>query len=155
MIAAAENTTKDEAGKSEVEEESENGTKSESDDLTPKDKTTKPSAEPELWKAIHIACLEFCIELLNQTIHNKEYDMALVCALAVLGVDPFSGRFRNSETYPPILSFIIKVAHFIIIRQAEQIARLVEDDTFSLYSSLCDFGEDSEYESKERSPVRS
>ena len=155
LIAAAENTTKDEAGESEVEEESEDGTESESDDPTPEDETTEPSAEPEPWKAIHTACLEFCIELLNQTIHNREYDMALVCALAVLGVDPFGGRFRNPETYPPILSSIIKVAHFMIIRQAEQIARPVEDDTFSPCGSPCDFGEDSGYESEERSPVRS
>jgi hypothetical protein len=35
--------------------------------------------------------LSFCIELLNQTIHNREYDMALVCGLAALGVNP-SGR---------------------------------------------------------------
>jgi hypothetical protein len=34
------------------------------------------------------ACLSFCIELLNQTIHNREYDMALVCGLAALGVNP-------------------------------------------------------------------
>ena len=115
MIAVAENTTKDKAGESEVEEESKDGTESKSDDPIPENEMTKSSAEPELWKAIHIACLEFCIELLNQTIHNREYDMALVCILAVLGVDLFGGRFRNPETYPPILSSIIKVAHFIII----------------------------------------
>lgn len=31
------------------------------------------------------ACLDFCIELLNQRIQVHEYDCALVCALAVLG----------------------------------------------------------------------
>jgi hypothetical protein len=101
------------------------------------------------------ACLEFCVELLNQTIHNKEYDMALVCALAVLGVDPFGGRFRSPETYPPILSSVIKVAHFMIIQQAEQLAQPIDDDAFSTCSSPCDFGNDSGYESEERSPVRS
>ena len=50
-------------GKSEVEEESEDGIESKSNDLTLEDETTEPSAKPKLWKAIHIACLEFCIEL--------------------------------------------------------------------------------------------
>jgi hypothetical protein len=31
------------------------------------------------------ACLSFCIELSNQTVHNREYDMALICGLAALG----------------------------------------------------------------------
>ncbi|KAI7202366.1 hypothetical protein KC316_g1836 [Hortaea werneckii] len=31
------------------------------------------------------ACLPYCIELLNQRIHNYEYDMAMICALAALG----------------------------------------------------------------------
>ena len=47
LIAAAKNTTKDEASKSEVEEESEDGMESESNDLTLEDETTEPSAEPE------------------------------------------------------------------------------------------------------------
>ena len=81
--------------------------------------------------------------------------MALVCALAVLGMDLFGGRFCNPETYLPILLSIIKVAHFIIIWQAKQIARLVENNTFSLCGSPCDFGKDNRYESKERSPVQS
>jgi hypothetical protein len=34
----------------------------------------------------HKACLKFCTELLQQRITRKEYDSALICALAVLGV---------------------------------------------------------------------
>jgi hypothetical protein len=34
------------------------------------------------------ACLSFCIELLNQIIHNREYDIALVCRLAALDINP-------------------------------------------------------------------
>ena len=37
---------------------------------------------------IQQACLSFCIELLNQTIYNRKYDIALVCGLAALGVNP-------------------------------------------------------------------
>jgi hypothetical protein len=40
------------------------------------------------------ACLSFCIELLNQTIHNCEYDMALVCGLVALGVSPSGQGFE-------------------------------------------------------------
>jgi len=44
--------------------------------VTRKSPTMQPMSE------LQQACLSFCIELLNQTIHNREYDMALVCALA-------------------------------------------------------------------------
>ncbi|TKA73263.1 hypothetical protein B0A55_06620 [Friedmanniomyces simplex] len=39
---------------------------------------------PPQLRPIHRACLAFCVELLNQTIHNKAYDMAMVCTMAVL-----------------------------------------------------------------------
>ncbi|KAK4900454.1 hypothetical protein LTR49_027449, partial [Elasticomyces elasticus] len=38
------------------------------------DRETPP--DPQL-RAVHRACLRFCIELMNQTIHNQEYDMAM------------------------------------------------------------------------------
>jgi hypothetical protein len=61
------------------------------------------------------ACLSFYIELLNQTIHNRKYDMALVCGLVVLGVNPSGQGFRGADTYLSILSAVIKVAHFMIV----------------------------------------
>jgi hypothetical protein len=64
---------------------------------------------------IQQACLSFCIELLNQTIHNRKYDMALVCGLVVLGINPNSQGFRGADMYLSILSAVIKVAHFIIV----------------------------------------
>ena len=98
------------------------------------------------------ACLSFCIELLNQTIHNREYDMALVCALAALGVS-LSGRgFRSADTYLSIISAIIKVAHFMIVQYAEHLAEPTTSEQYSACSSLCEF-EDSGYES-EGLPVR-
>jgi len=94
------------------------------------------------------ACLSFCIELLNQTIHNREYDMALVCALAALGVSPSGRGFRGADTYPSIISAIIKVAHFMVIQHAEQLAQPTTNEQFSACSSPCEF-EDSGYESEE------
>lgn len=95
------------------------------------------------------ACLLFCVELLNQTIHNREYDMALVCGLAVLGVNPSGRGFRGADTYPSILSAVIKVAHFMIVQQAEGIAQPTAGgyEEFSAGRSPCEF-EDSGYESE-------
>jgi hypothetical protein len=47
---------------------------------------------------VQLAALEFCIELLNQTIQQRETEMALVCALAVLGVRPIGKGFRDEQT---------------------------------------------------------
>ena len=93
------------------------------------------------------ACLTFCVELLNQTIHNREYDMALVCGLAALGVSPSGRGFRDADTYPSILSAVIKVAHFMIIQYAEQLARPIQNHHFGGSSSPCEF-EDSGCESE-------
>ncbi|KAK6365036.1 hypothetical protein LTR81_028063, partial [Elasticomyces elasticus] len=117
------------------------------------DRETPP--DPQL-RAVHRACLRFCIELMNQTIHNQEYDMAMVCATAVLGVHAQHG-FRNPESYPPILSSIIKVARFMIIQQAEEIAQPTEDDSqYSPCASSMQFESDADsgYDSEDRSPVR-
>lgn len=115
-----------------------------------------PDDRPQM-KSIHQACLTFCIESLNQTIHNKEYDMAMVCATADLGVHAQHG-FRAPESYPPILSLIVKIARFTIIQQAEEVARPGEPDgRYSLGGGPMHFehGSDSGYESEEQSPTRS
>ncbi|KAK0352147.1 hypothetical protein LTR59_017192 [Friedmanniomyces endolithicus] len=115
-----------------------------------------PSQENEGMRAVHRACLTLCIELMNQTIHNQEYDMAMLCATAVLGVHAQQG-FRDPESYPPILSSIIKVARFMIIQQAEEMARPTEDDEqYSPCASAMDFDSDGDsgYDSPEQSPVR-
>ncbi|KAI7229209.1 hypothetical protein KC330_g7557 [Hortaea werneckii] len=91
------------------------------------------------------ACLSFCIELLNQQIHNHEYDMVIICALAVLWVLPTGKGFRYPNKYPSILSAIIKVAHFLLVQQADQLGRW-DDQEYSSCGSAYDF-EDSGYES--------
>ncbi|KAE8384026.1 hypothetical protein BDV23DRAFT_189630 [Aspergillus alliaceus] len=76
--------------------------------------------DPELarWimSDIKHACLEFCIELLNQAYHAQEYESILICALAVLGHGEFG--WRDPESYPPILSRVIKIGRYIIVRKA-------------------------------------
>ena len=65
---------------------------------------------------IDVACLDFCIELLNQRIQVEDYECALVCALAVLGRG--EGGWRNAESYPPILSKIMKIGRFMLVHKA-------------------------------------
>ncbi|KAI7422965.1 hypothetical protein KC368_g19205, partial [Hortaea werneckii] len=93
------------------------------------------------------ACLSFCIELLNQRIHNREYDMAMICALAALGVRPTGKGFRGPDTYPSILSAVIKVAHFIVVLQADQLGQWDDQECSSCDSPFA--FEDSGYESSE------
>ena len=66
--------------------------------------------------AIHKACLTFCITLLDQRHLHHDYDSAIVCALAVLGVK--SPGWKGVDQYPPILSKVIKIARFMVMQQA-------------------------------------
>jgi hypothetical protein len=66
--------------------------------------------------AIKKVCLEFCIELLNQRHRSYEYESALVCAMAVLGQGETS--WWDPESYPLILSCMIKVARFMVVQKA-------------------------------------
>ena len=78
-------------------------------------------------KTVQLAALDFCIELLNQAMQRHETEMALVCALAVLGVRPAGKGFRDEEVFPSILSSIIKIAHFMVVLKAEQAGWSVTD----------------------------
>jgi hypothetical protein len=111
---------------------------------------TLPSAS----SSAHAAVLRFCIELLNQTLHSRETDMALVGALAVLGISPNGCSFRGPESFPSILSSIIKVAHFMVVQYAE--TRSVSSSTgeYSPCSSACNL-DDSGYESEGEPSMRS
>jgi hypothetical protein len=105
-------------------------------------------------KTVQLAALEFCIELLNQTMQQRETEMALVCALAVLGVRPTGKGFRDEQTFPSVLSSIIKVAHFMVVLRAEQLTGHIGEDEWAAMDSPCTF-EDSGYESEQaRCPKR-
>jgi hypothetical protein len=74
--------------------------------------------EVEAWQMTPIeqACLEFCIELMNQRHRTHEYESALVCAMAVQGWG--EARWRDPSGYPPILSRVLKVARFMVVQKA-------------------------------------
>ncbi|KAE8155519.1 hypothetical protein BDV40DRAFT_306924, partial [Aspergillus tamarii] len=84
----------------------------------PMDEDRKREDPIQQWRMSELeqACLGFCIELLNQTYHAQEYESVLICAMAVLGRGEFG--WRDPESYPPILSRVIKVARFMIVQQA-------------------------------------
>ncbi|KAL4981321.1 hypothetical protein BDW68DRAFT_196769 [Aspergillus falconensis] len=65
---------------------------------------------------LETACLEFCIELLNQKTKVQEYESPLVCAMAVLGRGELG--WRDLDSYPPIISQVLKVACFIVVQKA-------------------------------------
>ncbi|OGE47605.1 hypothetical protein PENARI_c040G09324 [Penicillium arizonense] len=65
---------------------------------------------------IDLACLNFCIELLNHRIKVEDYESALICATAVLGRG--ESGWRTAESYPPILSKLIKIARFMVVHKA-------------------------------------
>lgn len=79
-------------------------------------KTDDPQMEAWTMTNIEKACLEFCIELLNQRHRSHEYKSALVCAMAVLGQGETG--WRDPESYPPILSRVIKIARFMVVQKA-------------------------------------
>ncbi|KAK4978434.1 hypothetical protein LTR28_005593, partial [Elasticomyces elasticus] len=58
-----------------------------------------------------------------------EYDSALVCALAVLGVK--EDGWKGAEEYPPVLSAVIKVARFVVVQQALELSEPFEDEEFN------------------------
>ncbi|KAK4944533.1 hypothetical protein LTR66_014488 [Elasticomyces elasticus] len=84
--------------------------------------------EAERLTKIQKACLHFCIELLDQFVTRREYDSALVCALAVLGVK--QDGWKGPEQYPPVLSAMIKVARFMVVQQALELSEPFEEDKF-------------------------
>ncbi|KAJ5541863.1 hypothetical protein N7461_007866 [Penicillium sp. DV-2018c] len=90
-----------------------------SEDTSSEDEHAGRDSEWEL-SPIDTACLNFCMELLNQRSRAADYESALVCAVAVQGRGEASWRDANS--YAPILSRIIKVARFILVHKAMRLA---------------------------------
>jgi len=89
----------------------------------------KHSIVPRGMKTVQLAALDFCIELLNQAMQRHETEMALVYALAVLGVRPARKGFHNKEVFPSILSSIIKITHFMVVLKAKQVtSKICEEE---------------------------
>lgn len=133
--------------KSEEGEESEESEESEEGEENVEGESDRESSEEDedVMTAIRTACLNFCIELLNEKIQFNEYDSALVCAMAVLGVSETG--WRGPESYPPILSAVIKCARFMVFQKAVMIGKPATEDGPYLGESAMDFDDDSGYES--------
>ena len=69
-------------------------------------------------RGLKAACLRFCIALLARKCRGHEYELPMLCAMAVLAVKPQG--WRSANEYPPIMSQIIKMARFMIIQMAYQ-----------------------------------
>ncbi|KAJ5571339.1 hypothetical protein N7535_004999 [Penicillium sp. DV-2018c] len=92
---------------------------SEQDQPTPIS-TENHDADLDPLQPVESSCMNFMLELLNQNVKGSEYELALVCALAVLGVNDYeTGRaWKDAHSYPPILSSVIKVARFLVVHKA-------------------------------------
>ena len=89
-------------------------------------------------------------------IEFDEYESAMVCALAVMGVSEFG--WRGPDSYPPILSSVIKCAKFMVVQKARNRAGAPREDACFAGRQGPDLDDDSGYESNSRespsSPVR-
>ena len=69
-------------------------------------------------QGLKAAYLRFCIALLARKCRGHEYELPMLCAMAILAVKPQG--WRSANEYPPIMSHIIKMARFMIIQMAFQ-----------------------------------
>src|SRR5579859_849716 len=65
-------------------------------------------------------CVKLCIALLNHQLYGNNYESAIVSFLAVLGINPKGGMFREPQNYTGDLSAVIKVAQLLVIWQSIQ-----------------------------------
>ncbi|CAG8195842.1 unnamed protein product [Penicillium olsonii] len=79
----------------------------------------KPLPAHPLLPPLPQACLDFCVSLLLQNAAADEYECTLVDALAVLGLG--ASGWLTIDSYPPILSSVIKIARFMIVQKALQL----------------------------------
>lgn len=71
---------------------------------------------------------------------GEDCDSALVCASAVLGVDPMGDNWRLPQTYMPILSSIIKVARSMVVQKALEAVPTVDEASLFSAGRPFDFG---------------
>ncbi|KAL8739578.1 MAG: hypothetical protein Q9190_007634, partial [Brigantiaea leucoxantha] len=77
----------------------------------------KPSIDLRLTD-LEKSILDFSISLLDQKASNDEYELPLVNSLAFLGLTETG--FRSFDTYPSILSSILQIGRFLVLRYAYQ-----------------------------------
>lgn len=64
------------------------------------------------------ACLRLSITLLDHTLKGDLFESALVGFLAVLDVDGEKKTFRDTYTYTPLLSGLVKIAQMLVVQEA-------------------------------------
>ena len=69
-------------------------------------------------RELQVLYLRFYLALLARRCRGNEYKLSIICAMAMLDVKPQG--WRNVYKYLPIISYIIKIARFIIIQIAYQ-----------------------------------
>ena len=72
----------------------------------------------------HESCLYFCLNLFQQRARMNEYENSLICALIIL--DFTKKEFKRSKQYTFLLSFVIKISRYLIVRAT---IRLCRDDS--------------------------
>ena len=70
-------------------------------------------------RELKAACLRFCLTLLKRQCRDKDYELLMLCAMAILTVKV--QEWRNVHEYPFIMSQIIKMARFMIIQTTFQL----------------------------------
>jgi len=106
--------------------------------------------KPQLNELSH-TCLDFCFTLLQEQYSKSEYSNVLVCGLAVLGVWISGSQWgwMGPDNYPPILSKMIKIAHFMVIEQAfQEWGQDISDSSSDSGLSLSDTDSELEHEKR-------
>jgi hypothetical protein len=97
-------------------------------------------------RTLDLACLRFCIALLDHCLMGDIFDNIVVGFLAVLGIDTARKGFQEATTYTPYLSALIKIAQMLVLQRAvaaaeggetEYPAQMIEvmQDRFMVYGS--------------------
>ena len=98
---------------------------------------------------IRQACLDFCIELLNQEMEFSEWDCALNCAMAVLGVK--GSGWQPEAVYTSWISSIMKCARYMVVQKATGMTVPAGDVEGLAGGRRMEFDEDSGYGSSNSS----
>jgi len=77
-------------------------------------KTRVKREKKSKFSSLYSCCLRVCLQLLNQSIHTKEYKNLLICVLTVLSV--IEREFKTSQQYISLLSSIIKLSRYFVVR---------------------------------------
>lgn len=78
----------------------------------------RPGLLEQLQAELDLACLRFCITLLDHCLMGPIYDSVVVGFLAVQGINVQKNCFYNATCYTTHLSALVKMAQLLVLRQA-------------------------------------